>query len=46
MKLYRIARAQFINDLTVTGAKLFVCRSNHKGSFTLYTTETRSLATL
>lgn len=46
MKLYRIAKQQYIQDLTGTGAKLFGGRWNHKGISILYTAETRSLATL
>ncbi|MBC7474708.1 MAG: RES family NAD+ phosphorylase, partial [Candidatus Sericytochromatia bacterium] len=46
MKLYRIAKEQHIRDLTGTGARLYGGRWNHKGISLLYTSESRSLATL
>lgn len=46
MKVYRIAKAKFINDLSGTGARLYGGRWNNKGIGIIYTSETRALATV
>jgi len=46
MKLFRIARASHINDLSGTGARLYGGRWNDKGVAVIYTSESRSLAAL
>lgn len=46
MKVYRIARKQFISDLSGEGARIYGGRWNKKGSGVLYTSESRSLATV
>ena len=46
MIVYRIAKTRHIYDLTGTGARLFGGRWNHKGIGMIYTSETRSLASL
>lgn len=46
MKLFRIARASQINDLSGTGARLYGGRWNEKGVAIIYTSECRSLAAL
>jgi len=46
MKVYRIAKRQYINDLTGEGARLYGGRWNKKGTRILYTAESRSLATV
>ncbi len=46
MKVYRIAKTGFINDLGGEGARLFGGRWNFKGYPVLYTTTSRSLAVL
>ncbi len=46
MTLYRIARSEYINDLSGTGAKLYGGRWNEKGSPLLYTSEQTSLGIL
>ncbi len=46
MKVYRIAKRQFIRDLSGEGARQFGARWNKKGIGVLYTSESRSLATV
>ncbi|UCH93162.1 MAG: RES family NAD+ phosphorylase [Candidatus Aminicenantes bacterium] len=46
MKVYRIAKAKFISDLSGTGARLYGGRWNNKGIGIIYTSETRALATV
>jgi len=46
MFIYRIARTEHIRDLTGTGARLYGGRWNHPGTALIYTSETRSLATV
>ena len=46
MIAYRIAKTKYINDLSGTGARLYGGRWNHKGIGIIYTSETRSLATV
>jgi RES domain-containing protein len=46
MKVYRISKCKFINDLTGTGAALYGGRWNSKGTYLLYTAASSSLAML
>lgn len=46
MKLYRISTAEYIDDLSGTGAKLYGGRWNMKGTPLLYCSENTSLAIL
>ncbi len=46
MKVFRIAKKEFIADLSGEGARLYGGRWNKKGSSVLYTSESRSLATV
>jgi RES domain-containing protein len=46
MKVYRIARAQYINDLSGIGAKIYGGRWNLKGTSMIYTSENRALSTV
>jgi RES domain-containing protein len=46
MIVYRLSRKKFIHDLSGKGAELFGGRWNSKGFAMLYTTESKSLATL
>jgi RES domain-containing protein len=46
MKLYRISRSEYIDDLNGTGAKLYGGRWNEKGTALLYCSENISLAIL
>jgi RES domain-containing protein len=46
MLVYRIATSKHINDLSGEGARLHGGRWNHRGTAVLYTSETRSLATV
>lgn len=46
MKVYRIAKRQFINDLSGEGARRYGGRWNRKGSSVLYTASSRALATV
>lgn len=46
MKIYRIAKQKFINDLTGEGARLYGGRWNKKGSAMLYFSEHLSLCVL
>lgn len=46
MKLYRIAKSAYINDLSGTGARLYGGRWNEKGVPVIYASESRSLAAL
>jgi RES domain-containing protein len=46
MFLFRIAKSNHINDLTGTGARLYGGRWNHRGVPLIYTSESRSLATV
>jgi RES domain-containing protein len=44
--VYRIAKTQYIDDLTGMGARLYGGRWNHKGIGIVYTAESRALATV
>jgi RES domain-containing protein len=44
--VYRIAKKKYIHDLSGTGARLYGGRWNHKGISIVYTSESRSLATV
>lgn len=44
MKVYRISRKKFANDLTGVGSRLHGGRWNHKGVPVLYTSDSRALA--
>jgi len=46
MKIFRIAKKEFIRDISGEGARLYGGRWNRKGSSVLYTSESRSLATV
>lgn len=46
MKVFRIAKRQFISDLSGEGARRFGGRWNRRGEGVLYTSESRSLATV
>jgi RES domain-containing protein len=46
MKVYRISKCQYIDDLSGKGAALFGGRWNNKGSYILYTAATPALALL
>lgn len=46
MNVYRIAKKEFIEDMTGEGARLYGGRWNKKGTRALYTAESRSLATV
>ncbi|NIR50304.1 RES family NAD+ phosphorylase [candidate division KSB1 bacterium] len=46
MKVYRIARSAYIEDLSGTGARLYGGRWNHKGTSIVYTSKNRALATV
>lgn len=46
MKVFRISKCNFINDLTGTGAAMYGGRWNSKGIYILYTAATASLALL
>jgi RES domain-containing protein len=46
MKVYRISKCEYINDLNGTGAAWFGGRWNSKGTYILYTAATPSLALL
>lgn len=46
MKIYRISKCEFVNDLSGTGAAMYGGRWNSKGKYILYTAETASLALL
>jgi len=46
MLVYRIARSKHIKDLSGEGARLHGGRWNHRGTAVIYTSETRSLATV
>jgi len=46
MRLFRIARGRHIHDLSGEGARLYGGRWNRKGTPLLYTSESRSLATV
>lgn len=46
MQLYRIAKAAFARDVTGQGAAAYGGRWNHRGTFVLYTAESRALATV
>jgi RES domain-containing protein len=46
MKVYRIAKEKYIDDLSGTGARLYGGRWNNKGIGIIYTSETRALATV
>jgi RES domain-containing protein len=46
MLLYRISKSAHIKDLTGIGARLYGGRWNHRGVALLYTSESRSLATV
>ena len=46
MLLFRIAKKEYIRDLSGAGARLYGGRWNRKGSSIIYTSETRALSTL
>ncbi|MCG2418586.1 RES family NAD+ phosphorylase [Aequorivita sp. F47161] len=46
MKVFRISKTQYANDLQGTGSKLFGGRWNHIDTPCIYTSESRSLAVL
>lgn len=46
MRVYRISKCNFIDDLSGTGAALFGGRWNSKGTYVLYTSASPSLALL
>lgn len=46
MKVYRITKCRFINDLSGTGASLYGGRWHSKGDYVLYTAASASLAML
>ena len=46
MLVYRIAGTGHVRDLTGAGARLYSGRWNHRGTALIYTSETRSLATV
>lgn len=46
MLVYRIAKTDYVRDLTGIGAKLYGGRWNHRGTAIIYTSETRALATI
>jgi RES domain-containing protein len=46
MLVYRIAKTDYVRDLTGIGAKLYGGRWNHQGTALIYTSETRALATI
>jgi RES domain-containing protein len=46
MKVYRIGRCEYINDLSGTGAALYGGRWHSKGTYILYTSSSASLALL
>lgn len=46
MRVYRIAKHRYIEDLTGEGARLYGGRWNNRGTNILYTAESRSLATV
>ena len=46
MIVYRIAKKKHIHDLSGAGARLYGGRWNHKGISIVYTSESRSLATV
>ncbi len=46
MRVFRISKCQYIDDLSGTGAALFGGRWNSKGNYMLYTASTASLALL
>ncbi|MBN1103565.1 MAG: RES family NAD+ phosphorylase [Deltaproteobacteria bacterium] len=46
MRVYRIAKADHIADLSGTGARLYGGRWNHRGTAMVYSSENRALATL
>ena len=46
MQLFRIARTEFIRDLSGTGSRMYGGRWNRKGTALVYTSETRALAAL
>jgi len=46
MLLFRIAKGIYVHDLTGSGARLYGGRWNHRGVPLIYTSESRSLATV
>lgn len=46
MQVYRIAKNQYLKDLSGLGARLYGGRWNHKGTGMIYTSESRALATV
>lgn len=46
MKVYRIAKTRYVDDMSGSGARIFGGRWNHKGTGVIYTSENRALATV
>ena len=46
MKVYRIAKTRYVDDLSGSGARIYGGRWNHKGTSVIYTSENRALATV
>lgn len=46
MKVFRISKNYYINDLSGSGARLYGGRWNHKGCSVIYTAMSRALATV
>ncbi len=46
MKVYRIAKTHYVEDLSGNGARIYGGRWNHKGTRMIYTSENRALTTV
>jgi RES domain-containing protein len=46
MDVFRIAKSEYVRDLSGVGARIYGGRWNKKGSAVIYTSETRALATV